>query len=66
MASRRWNGTLSDMYCPECGLRMTVPRKKGGQRERNHRKKMYCICCKCEQNFIEVREKDFVLENVLA
>ena len=65
MASRRWNGTLSDMYCPECGLHMTVPRKKGGQRERNHRKWMYCIKCKEEKNFMEVREIDFVMEKCI-
>lgn len=53
------------MYCPECGLHMTVPRKKGGQRERNHRKWMYCIKCKEEKNFMEVREIDFVMEKCI-
>lgn len=65
MASRRWNGTLSDMYCPECGLRMTVPRKKGGQREKGHLKRIFCIKCQDYKNFIEVREKDFCLKNII-
>lgn len=65
MASRRWNGTLSDMYCTECGLHMTVPRSKGKQREIGHIKHMYCIRCGEEKPFKEVREKDFILEKCI-
>jgi len=66
MASRRWNGTMSDMICPVCRNKMLIPRNKGKQREKGHRKNMWCYICHEERNFVEIREKDFVLENVIV
>ena len=40
---------ISEMYCTKCGKRcMSIPRKKGGERESGHLKKVYCIFCKTE------------------
>lgn len=43
----------STFYCPECGLKMTIPRKRAKLRENNHIKHMYCINCDKAQGFIE-------------
>ena len=66
MSSRRWNGTMSILVCPDCAIRLTVPRCKGKQREKGHIKDEWCPRCKEVRKFVEVRECDFVLENVLA
>lgn len=65
MAHRPCRMTISDLYCCECGFHMTVPRSRGKQRNKGHLKKLYCVRCKREVNFHEVREKDFILENVI-
>ena len=45
-----------DCYCMICGNRsMPIPRRKGQERERMHRKKLYCLYCKEEVNHIECR-----------
>ena len=43
-------------YCIKCGNKgIPLPRKLGRQREKFHRKKMYCIFCKEVVNHIECR-----------
>lgn len=43
-------------YCIKCGNKgIPLPRKLGHQREKFHRKKMYCIFCKEVVNHIECR-----------
>lgn len=53
---------ISRFYCPECGLLMTVPRKR--PRETGHIKDLFCVRCnkvqKMEENKVitlEDREK---------
>ena len=60
---------ISEMYCTKCGNRcMSIPRKKGGERESGHLKKVYCIFCKTEWNAAECDQnghytyRDFKLE----
>lgn len=48
--------TISEFYCTKCGNRgVPIARKLGNQREAGHLKKLYCIHCKQEWNFAEVR-----------
>lgn len=63
------NFTISDFYCVECGQKgISLPRKPGQQREAGHLKKLWCLNCRKEQNFAEIRQfgsytyKDFKLE----
>lgn len=65
MYKRGWNQAMSDMYCVECGGRMTVPRPRRKTREKAHLKDMYCPYCKEDTKFREVREKDFILAHVI-
>ena len=60
---------ISDMYCTKCGKRnMSVPRKKGGERESGHLKKIFCIYCGMQWNAAECDQngyytyKDFMTE----
>lgn len=44
---------IHDFYCPRCGNRnISLPRPKR-QREKFHRKMLYCFTCKKETNHIE-------------
>lgn len=65
MYKRGRNMAMSDLYCSECGCHMTVPRSYKNTREKGHKKKLWCYQCKKEVNFIEVREKDFILTHVI-
>ncbi|MBQ3462691.1 MAG: hypothetical protein IJH36_06180 [Clostridia bacterium] len=47
--------------CPECALRMTVPRKKNQLREYHHIKDMYCVRCRLVQKFVEHRDTEFMM-----
>lgn len=52
---------ISRFYCPDCGLLMTVPRKR--PRETGHIKDLYCARCnkiqKMEENrIITLEEKE--------
>lgn len=49
-----------DFYCINCGqLALSLPRSGAQQRERFHRKRLYCFHCKKEINCIECKtEKD--------
>ena len=51
---------IHDFYCGECGFVMPLPRKKSKKKEFAHLKKLYCIKCKEEVNFIEDNGKSFV------
>lgn len=56
MSKRTSNFFVSEFYCTKCGKRgFDVPRKAGSQREAGHLKKLYCIYCKNDCNFAEVR-----------
>jgi len=49
---------VSEVYiCPDCGYRFTVQRKVGERRSINHLKKLYCLNCNEEKNFL--REEMF-------
>lgn len=65
MYKRGRNQAISDMYCVKCGGHMTVPRPRRKAREKSHLKDMYCPYCKTESKFLEVREKDFILTQVV-
>lgn len=62
--------STSEFYCTCCGSRgIPIARKAGRQREAGHLKKLYCLNCKREVNFAEVRPfsddyeyEDFLLE----
>lgn len=47
---------LRYFHCPVCNLQMTAPKVKNFKRfsykGKKHRKTMYCVHCKKEQNFI--------------
>lgn len=57
MSSRR-NFTISDVYCSQCGMKTTVPRKKNKQREKGHVKDVWCVHCKTITKHIEKRAMD--------
>lgn len=48
-----------DFYCINCGKKgIPLIRKVGFQRNKFHRKKLYCIYCKTEVNHVECRNQD--------
>lgn len=54
---------IHSFYCMNCGkMAMELPRKKGFQYERFHRKKLYCPYCKTEINCVECKNDDDVFE----
>lgn len=54
---------IHSFYCIKCGkMAMELPRKKGFQYERFHRKKLYCPYCKTELNCIECKNDEDVYE----
>jgi NAD-dependent SIR2 family protein deacetylase len=55
---------ISYFYCNECGNAFPVPRVKK-QREKGHIKNLYCIKCKSRTHHTEVRDCDFILEQVI-
>lgn len=45
-----------DFYCSACGrLGIPIPRKKGHQHGKLHKKKLFCLYCQKEVNHIECR-----------
>ena len=50
---------IHDFYCGKCGFVMPLPRRKSKKKEYAHLKKIYCIRCKGEVNFIEDNNKGF-------
>lgn len=63
--SRQYKTSLSQLYCPKSGNTFPIRRKYGQQRNKGHLKKIWCPYCGYEHNCIEIREKDYILENVL-
>lgn len=53
MGLRKQAYVISELECPVCGNRFTVPRKKGKQRAVGHIKDIWCPCCKATRKFIE-------------
>lgn len=52
----------TQLYCMNCGRKgIPIVRKKSKQKEKFHRKKLYCIHCKREVNHIECRTDEDVL-----
>lgn len=50
-----------DFYCINCGQRgIPLSRPQGFKHEKMHRKKLYCIHCKCEVNHVECKTLDEV------
>lgn len=51
---------ISDMYCTKCGKRcMSIPRKKGGERESGHLKKIFCVYCGMQWNAAECDQNGY-------
>ena len=56
MSKRKQRVELHDFYCLKCGNKgIGVFRNMGFQRERFHRKRLYCPFCKEEVNHIECK-----------
>lgn len=54
--ARNQEVTTSEFYCTNCGKKgIPIARKTGKQREAGHLKHLYCIYCKKDWNFAEVR-----------
>ena len=50
-------------YCINCGNKgIPLMRKQGFKHEGMHRKKLYCVHCKCEVNHVECKTFDEVEE----
>ena len=55
MAGSRSNLVQHKFYCINCGNQgIPVWRQKGRQREKNHRKALYCTTCKMTINHVEI------------
>ena len=47
---------LHDFYCLSCGRKtISLPRERGHQHNKFHRKKLYCPWCHIECNHIEIK-----------
>jgi hypothetical protein len=44
-------------FCVKCGAKTPLARKRGQQKEKFHRKKLWCYHCKEEINHIECRNE---------
>ena len=61
---------INDFYCIRCGrLGIPISRRAGHGREAGHLKVLYCLNCKAEVNFCEIKHgatrytyQDFLLE----
>lgn len=54
---------FSSFYCPHCGEKIfDLPRQKSKQKEKFHRKKLYCPRCQATYNSIECRNDIEVYE----
>ena len=52
-----------DFYCINCGNKgIELMRQQSHQHKRYHRKKLYCLNCKCEVNHIECKTYDEIQE----
>ena len=63
MSKRKRKIELHDFYCLKCGNKgLGIFRNVGFQRERFHRKKLYCPFCKEEVNHIECKTPEEIEE----
>ena len=47
---------MSEFYCTRCGQKgLPIWRKKGGEREAGHLKKIFCLKCQEEVNHVECK-----------
>lgn len=54
--SKKHYVTIHDFYCINCGHKgISLPRNRGRQHGKFHRKKMYCPHCGAVVNHVEVR-----------
>ena len=61
MGKRIKNKEHHDFYCLKCGNKgIPLMRARGREREKFHRKKLYCIHCKEEVNHMELRTDEEV------
>lgn len=52
--------SMSSFYCTQCGSEgIPIQRPVGNEREKGHLKKLYCLCCKKETNFVEIRTNNY-------
>lgn len=50
----------SEFYCTQCGAEgIPIIRQTGHIREKGHLKKLYCLCCQKETNFVEIRPNNY-------
>ena len=61
--------TDNEFYCTCCGQKgFSIVRRIGAEREAGHLKKLYCLNCKEEKNFVECKpytkydKEDFITE----
>lgn len=54
---KRNNMTYSYCKCPECSRLFKIPRIEGQQREKEHKKDVWCAFCKKEVTQIEYRKE---------
>ena len=53
----------SHLYCMACGREgIPIQRKMSSQKEKFHRKKMYCPWCKQTLNFVQIRTNEELQE----
>lgn len=63
MARQRQKTVFNYFYCPSCGrLGYELPRPRGRQREKFHKKNLYCPHCKKTLNMIECKDDEEVFE----
>jgi len=53
--SRNKKVVISDFYCTRCGERGIPIARTGKMREPGHLKKLYCLNCNKQTNFVEIR-----------
>lgn len=52
---------MNSFYCINCGKKtLDLPRNRGFQHEKFHRKKLYCFNCKTEINHVECKNDEEV------
>ena len=58
--TKYYNSSSSHFFCTCCGNQgIEIRRKKGQERKAGHLKKLYCLNCKKECNFCEIKDNNF-------
>lgn len=61
MARQNVKNNTHDFYCTKCGNKgIPIVRKRGCEREKFHKKKLFCLYCGDEINHIECRSMEEV------